>query len=134
MPESPPVMIATLSCNLPAARYSSPSYSGRGFIFDSRPGFFWCCGGSRLPVCSLRVPIFCYLDHTIIYYKGLTFVSSSFFDRRLFSCVRLSYRLCGHLFWRMLFWFSCRDRCRISCRRLCFCSRLPRLASLHFSY
>src|SRR5262245_34777993 len=45
MPESPPVISATLSCSLPEALYAWARYCGRGSILLSRPGFCWCCSG-----------------------------------------------------------------------------------------
>ena len=62
MPESPPVISATLPSSLPAALYSGASYCGRGRSSASMPGFScagpgraaWACGrggrrASRLP-------------------------------------------------------------------------------------
>src|SRR5205807_452612 len=47
MPLSPPVMIATLSCNFPLPRCFSSSARGRGFILCSRPGCLRCFWGAR---------------------------------------------------------------------------------------
>src|SRR6185369_2894037 len=45
IPESPPVIKATLSFSLPAPAYRGAWCRGRGFSFASMPGFGWCCAG-----------------------------------------------------------------------------------------
>src|SRR5688572_429845 len=46
MPESPPVMRATLPSSLPAALYAPASKRGFGESSDSSPGDSWCCFGN----------------------------------------------------------------------------------------